>query len=199
MCQFPAETPNKLRTPSRSVDARCPDTVVERPVLLRTDRLKRLSICQTSHLIKKAEIHKMCFSCQFLAGIYLKQFAVSIFQRWKRDPNPRPADYKSAALPTELFQQNDLYLQSGLEVSLPSNVLLFIFQQDCFSSGSGSRTQYLRGYEPRMVYPFHSPAISFSSAGMTRTSIGFYSIHLINSQASYHQSTAEYRDSFVLF
>src|SRR5436305_15209279 len=25
---------------------------------------------------------------------------------WRRDSNPRPADYKSAALPTELCQQN---------------------------------------------------------------------------------------------
>jgi len=54
MWQFPAETSTKLRAPSRSADARCPDTVVERtsdqspvqwPVLFRTERLKRLSVC----------------------------------------------------------------------------------------------------------------------------------------------------------
>ena len=38
-----------------------------------------------------------------------------------------------------------------------------------FSSGSGSRTQYLRGYGPRMVYPFHSPAIWVSRASRIRT------------------------------
>src|SRR3990172_1468832 len=29
---------------------------------------------------------------------------------WRRDLNPRPADYKSAALPTELRQQNFKYI-----------------------------------------------------------------------------------------
>ncbi len=34
-----------------------------------------------------------------------KQSALKLFLSWRWDSNPRPADYKSAALPTELRQQ----------------------------------------------------------------------------------------------
>ena len=40
---------------------------------------------------------------------------------WKRDSNLRPADYESAALPTELLQRGALHLQRGYEYGLRRN------------------------------------------------------------------------------
>ena len=42
-----------------------------------------------------------------------------------------------------------------------------------FSGGSGSQTQYLRGYEPRMVISFHSPAVNGSGRRRSCTSTVF--------------------------
>lgn len=55
-----------------------------------------------------------------------------------------------------------------------TNLGLLSFQVK-FRSGSGSRTQYLRGYEPRMVYPFHSPA-SNSLYSLTSYQLLYYAI-----------------------
>lgn len=48
-----------------------------------------------------------------------------------------------------------------------------------FSSGSGSRTQYLRAYEARMVNPFHSPASSIKFSTFYPAS--WYRLKLFNS------------------
>lgn len=59
-------------------------------------------------------------------------------QSWRRDSNPRPADYKSAALPTELRQQN-----ACKQESLPEGRLLTL-HKDNQSTAPRNRCQRAR-------------------------------------------------------
>ena len=75
------------------------------------------------------------YSLPPLAARELSHIRFLLFWSWWTDSNPRPADYKSAALPTELHQR--LTLNYYIIICCACQVLFWIFSK---KSGRGDRT-----------------------------------------------------------
>ncbi len=102
----------------------------------------------------------------------------SIFWSWRLDLNQRPADYKSAALPTELRQHlpHSLYQNMERETGLePATYSL----EGCRSGQlSYSRTIILvarAGFEPAKAEPTDLQSVPFDRSGTSPQNITFTS------------------------
>ena len=65
---------------------------------------------------------------------------IFIYQSWWTDSNPRPADYKSAALPTELYQQGMVFSTGDDYHSKPHSICQHYFSSGGSFSNESGRT-----------------------------------------------------------